>query len=63
MFEEILMDIGGIKTLILGNYYSEEEFWKLWNKPNFDAVKKKTDPDNIFRNLYTKTCRTSRGLK
>lgn len=62
MFEEILMEIGGIKTLISGNYYSEEEFWRLWNKPNFDVVKKKTDPDNIFRNLYTKTCRTSRGL-
>jgi len=25
-------------------------------------VKAVTDPDNIFRDLYTKTCRASRGL-
>lgn len=62
MFEEKLMDIGGIKTLISGNFYSEQEFWETWNKKNYDEVKQKTDPNNIFRNLYTKTCKTMRGL-
>ncbi len=62
MFEEELMDIGGIKTLISGNYYSEQEFWQTWNKKNYDQVKRQTDPENIFRDLYTKTCRTTRGL-
>ena len=62
MFEEELMKIGGIKTLISGNYYSESEFWDIWNKENFQAVKQKTDPGNIFRDLYDKTCRASRGL-
>lgn len=62
MFEEELMKIGGIKTLISGNYYSEAEFWDIWNKENFQAVKQKTDPSNIFRDLYQKTCRASRGL-
>lgn len=63
MLEEKLMEIGGIKTLISNNFYSEEEFWKSWNKPNYDAVKRMTDPKNIFRGLYEKTCRTMRGLK
>lgn len=62
ILEDKLRDLGALKTLISTNYYTESDFWKIWNKQNYDTVKKKTDPDNIFRNLYTKTCRTSRGL-
>jgi FAD/FMN-containing dehydrogenase len=61
ILEEKLMDIGGIKTLISGNYYTESEFWKIWNKDNYQKVKCNTDPDNIFRDLYTKTCRAAMG--
>jgi FAD/FMN-containing dehydrogenase len=62
MIENELFKIGGIKTLISNNYYTEEEFWKTWNKNNYNEVKQKTDPDNIFRDLYTKMCRTTQGL-
>jgi FAD/FMN-containing dehydrogenase len=62
LLEEELMEIGGLKTLISGNYYTEPEFWKIWNRDNYDKVKHKTDPDDIFRDLYTKMCRTTRGL-
>lgn len=62
MFEDELMKVGGLKTLITPNFYSEADFWKVWNKPNYDRVKRITDPDNIFRDLYTKTCRATRGL-
>jgi hypothetical protein len=62
IIEKKLIELGAIKTLISVNLYSEEEFWKIWNKNNFDLVKGKTDPDNIFRGLYEKTCRASRGL-
>ncbi|MEK6827423.1 MAG: FAD-binding oxidoreductase [Nanoarchaeota archaeon] len=62
ILEEELKKIGGLKTLISNNFYSEEEFWKIWNKENYDKVKKIADPDNIFRNLYEKTCRASMGL-
>lgn len=61
--EDKLMEIGGLKTLISGNYYSEEDFWKTWNKDNYHTVKQITDPRNIFRDLYTKTCKTMRGLE
>lgn len=63
MLEEKLMEIHGIKTLISNNFYTEEEFWKSWNKKNYDEVKRITDPKNIFRGLYEKTCKTMRGLK
>ena len=62
MIEEKLRELGGIKTLISHNYYSRDEFWSIWNKRNYDAVKAITDPENVFRDLYTKTCRAARGL-
>ncbi len=61
LMEEKLKELGGIKTLISYNYYTEEEFWTIFNRPNFEKVKSITDPDNIFRNLYEKTCRASMG--
>lgn len=61
LMEEKLQELGGVKTLISYNYYPEDEFWTIFNRPNFEAVKAITDPDNIFRNLYEKTCRASMG--
>ena len=63
ILEDKLMDIGAIKTLISQNDYSEADFWTIWNKENYDQVKQLTDPNNIFRNLYTKTCKTTKGLE
>ena len=37
-------------------------FWQIWNKPNHDRVKAITDPDNVFRDLYTKTCQAAMGV-
>jgi hypothetical protein len=62
LLERKLLEIGGIKTLISHNYYSERDFWRVWNKRNYDRVKAVTDPENVLRDLYTKTCRASRGL-
>jgi FAD/FMN-containing dehydrogenase len=61
MMEEKLRELGGIKTLISHNYYPESEFWSIFNKPNYDAVKAITDPQNKFRDLYTKTCKAAMG--
>jgi len=62
IIEKKLMEIGAIKTLISTNFYTEEEFWTVWNKENYITVKNRTDPDNIFRELYDRTCRAARGL-
>jgi FAD/FMN-containing dehydrogenase len=61
MIEEKLREVGGMKTLIAHNYYGEAEFWSIFNKRNYDAVKAITDPHNVFRDLYTKTCKTVMG--
>ncbi|MFC1863636.1 FAD-binding oxidoreductase [Thermodesulfobacteriota bacterium] len=63
IIEDKIRDIKGIKTLISPSYYSETDFWKIWNKKNYFEVKKKTDPDNIFRAIYNKTCKAMRGIE
>ena len=61
LMEEKLKELNGVKTLISYNYYEEDEFWEIFNRENFEAVKAITDPNNIFRNLYQKTCRAAMG--
>jgi FAD/FMN-containing dehydrogenase len=63
LIEEKLLELGGIKTLISHNYYEEEEFWRIWNKPNYERAKAVADPNNVFRDLYTKTCRAAQGKR
>lgn len=60
--EDALQRVHGIKTLIAYNYYDEKTFWSIFDKANYDAVKRRTDPRNVFRDLYTKTCRAAQGL-
>ncbi|HVY37757.1 MAG TPA: FAD-binding oxidoreductase [Polyangia bacterium] len=55
VIEEKLLEMGGLKTLISHNHFTEQEFWSVWNRANFDRVKARTDPDNLFRDLYEKT--------
>lgn len=61
LLETKLQELRGVKTLISYNYYPEDEFWRIFNRANFEAVKAITDPNNIFRNLYEKTCRAAMG--
>jgi FAD/FMN-containing dehydrogenase len=62
LIEQKLLELGGLKTLISHNYYSEEDFWKTFDRDNYTRAKARTDPRNIFRDFYTKTCRAARGL-
>jgi FAD/FMN-containing dehydrogenase len=63
VIEEALPEFRGLKTLISHNYYSEDEFWSIWNKDNYDRVKARTDPRNLFRDLYDRTCRAPMGKR
>lgn len=53
--EEKVHELRGMKTLITHNFYEEDLFWKVYNKKFYDKVKERTDPKNLFRNLYEKT--------
>jgi FAD/FMN-containing dehydrogenase len=60
--EDALPRFHAIKTLISHNYYDERTFWSIFNEPAHRAVKAIVDPKNVFRDLYSKTCRAARGL-
>jgi FAD/FMN-containing dehydrogenase len=63
VMEDKLLELGGMKTLISHNFYSEDDFWKIWNRDNYGRAKAIGDPNNIFRDLYTKTCVASQGVR
>jgi FAD/FMN-containing dehydrogenase len=60
--EAELLRINAIKTLISYNYYPRDVFWRIFDEANYAAVKRRTDPDNVLRDLYDKTCRAALGL-
>ncbi len=57
LLEEKLAELKGIKTLISHNFYSRDEFWRIWNKDGYEAAKRRTDPEGRFGDLYEKTHR------
>jgi FAD/FMN-containing dehydrogenase len=54
--EEKVFDLKGLKVLISHNYYDESTFWKIYDRETYQKVKTTIDPQNLFRDLYQKTC-------
>jgi FAD/FMN-containing dehydrogenase len=52
--ERKVAELGGVKSLYSDSYYPEKEFWRLYNKPAYDALKARYDPQGRFKNLYQK---------
>lgn len=52
--EERVIAFGGMKSLYSDSYFSQEQFWKIYNKPAYDRLKKKYDPHGIFKDIYRK---------
>jgi FAD/FMN-containing dehydrogenase len=61
--EEELLRVNGIKALISYNYYARDVFWRIYDQAKYRAVKRITDPNNVFRDVYDKTCLAPRGLR
>ena len=47
-------DLGGIKSLYSDSYFSEDEFWGIYNKSAYAALKAKYDPAGTLGDLYAK---------
>jgi FAD/FMN-containing dehydrogenase len=54
MVENKLLEVGGRKALYSSIWYDRETFWRLYNKPAYDALKKKYDPGCVFPDLHEK---------
>jgi len=56
LLEEQVFELKGVKALISYNYYDESNFWKIFDKERYERVKRITDPQNLFRDVFSKTC-------
>ncbi len=52
--EKKVTELMGKKSLYSDSYYSEEEFWDLYNKEEYNKLKSKYDENGIFSDLYEK---------
>jgi len=55
LIEQKVKKLGGIKSLYSSSYFPEQDFWKIYNKRAYEAVKAQYDPDHRFKGLYEKT--------
>jgi FAD/FMN-containing dehydrogenase len=52
--ERKVAELNGVKSLYSDSYYPEDEFWRLYNRSAYDALKARYDPRGRFKNLYEK---------
>ncbi len=54
LVEKKIAELHGKKGLYSESYYSKEEFWKIYDKHTYDALKQKYDPQKKLKDLYEK---------
>ncbi len=54
LIEKKVRELSGKKSLYSTSFYSQDEFWELYNKRTYDILKKKYDPNGAFLGLYDK---------
>jgi len=54
MVERKVQDLGGIKSLYSESYFPEDEFWRVFDKTAYDALKSRYDPEHQLLDLYEK---------
>jgi FAD/FMN-containing dehydrogenase len=52
--EHKVAELGGMKSLYSDSYFTADEFWRIYNKPAYDALKAKYDPDGTLSDLFAK---------
>jgi len=52
--ERQVMELGGMKSLYSDSYFTSEEFWRMYNRPAYERLKRKYDPSGQLNDLYTK---------
>ena len=57
LLERKVRALGGMKSLYSDAYYTTEEFWAIYNRPAYDALKAKYDSRGLLKDLYAKCVR------
>ena len=54
MIERRVRELGGLKSLYSDSYYTEGEFWSVFDRPAYLALKARYDPRGTLPDLYAK---------
>jgi FAD/FMN-containing dehydrogenase len=54
MIEARARALGGLKSLYSDSYYTEEEFWTVFDRAAYRALKARYDPQDVLPDLYAK---------
>ena len=54
LIEEKVAALRGKKSLYSDSFYTEKQFWQLFDKKTYDALKRKYDPARKLKDLYQK---------
>ncbi len=54
IIEHKVTALGGKKSLYSSSFFPAEEFWEIYNKPAYEALKQRYDPGGRLRDLYQK---------
>ena len=54
LVEEKVSELHGKKGLYSDSYYTEEEFWNIYDKNIYGTLKQKYDPQKKLKGLYEK---------
>jgi len=57
--ERNVSDLGGIKSLYSDSYFGEDEFWSIYDREAYLALKRKYDPRGALPGLYDKVVKRS----
>lgn len=56
LVERQAVELGGLKSLYSSSYYTEEEFWSIYDEKLYNSLKVKYDPKKRLSSLYAKCC-------
>jgi FAD/FMN-containing dehydrogenase len=54
MIEARVREMGGLKSLYSDSYYTEDEFWRIFDRDAYRALKARYDPGGTLPDLYAK---------
>jgi FAD/FMN-containing dehydrogenase len=54
LIETKVRELGGMKSLYSDSYYTEDEFWRIFDRDAYRALKARYDPRGAFGDLCTK---------
>lgn len=59
LIEKMTTQLGGFKSLYSSSYYTEDEFWSIYDRNRYEQIKEQYDPQLRLRGLYEK-CTTKK---